>query len=222
MRHGHVNIPLRLSPAPICRVAAGLPGLPQSPWQTRALHQYGRAAFGRGRSVRVSGLASGSSTVNTAPPSGRFCAQTRPWCAAIISRQMASPRPVPPAPGLVRRDWTNLSKMVSSSSTAIPIPWSATVTIRDCPALQAEVDRAARRRKLDGVAHEVTEHLHHLLRIDGHLGGISGCDTAMVRCRSEVKELNSSATAQGGDGGPSTPTRTSSGPLRAWQDRADC
>ena len=47
----------------------------------------------------------GQMTENRAPPSRRFSTQIRPPWARTISRQMASPKPVPPAEVLVRDDW---------------------------------------------------------------------------------------------------------------------
>jgi len=47
----------------------------------------------------------GQMTENRAPPSRRFSTQIRPPWARTISRQMARPKPVPPAEVLVRDDW---------------------------------------------------------------------------------------------------------------------
>jgi hypothetical protein len=42
--------------------------------------------------------AAGSTTSNTAPPSGLFAAEARPPCTSVMARTMDSPRPVPPGP----------------------------------------------------------------------------------------------------------------------------
>jgi hypothetical protein len=53
------------------------------------------------------GWTCGSSMVKRAPPPAAFAAVMVPPSACMILRQIASPRPVPPAPFFVRLDWTN-------------------------------------------------------------------------------------------------------------------
>lgn len=64
-------------------------------------------------SCAASGPSNGKSKISRAPPSGRFSAQTRPAWASMISRQMASPRPVPPG-----RDGPRLA-----GKDGVPNPW---------------------------------------------------------------------------------------------------
>ena len=61
-------------------------------------------------------------TLNTAPPSALFDASIVPPCCSMISRVMARPRPVPPAPLFVLLLCTNLSKISSSSDSGMPMP----------------------------------------------------------------------------------------------------
>ena len=91
--------------------------------------------------------------------------------AATISRQIAKPRPVPPLPDFVLLDWTNLSNTISISSAGMPGPSSRTLINRALASGAPHVDRALRRRELDGVAQQVADHLLEPLGID-HGGGV--------------------------------------------------
>ena len=112
---GHVSTPfVCLRPCP----KGWLVGPPQGVTGRPGTHD--RAV--RGRVVWLIRRAQRERHEEHRPPAGRFSAQMRPWWAVTVSRQIAKPSPVPPAPVLVRLDWTNWSKTASSSSSGMPGP----------------------------------------------------------------------------------------------------
>ena len=68
------------------------------------------------------GWLAGSQSVNVVPRPSSDCSSTRPWCRSMMPNTIASPRPVPARPLVVK----NGSKQRRRTSSLMPEPESAT------------------------------------------------------------------------------------------------
>ena len=133
------------------------------------LHDRRRRSSCESSSSARLGLAQGQLAVeNAAGRRALFSAQIRPWWPATISRQIASPRPVPPLPDFVLLDWTNLSntslQFVGRDSRPFVANADQTASCRRGGRRTSIVP--SRRRELHRVAQQVADHLLEPLGID--------------------------------------------------------
>ncbi len=110
-------------------------------------------------------------SVKVEPCPSRLSARRRPWCASTMSRQTASPRPVPPCPAASGRGLGRVERLEDPPQVGRRDPHSRVGDAQLDPAAggvesHPDAHHPALGHRLTGVDQEVEEHLLDLCRVD--------------------------------------------------------